>query len=417
MPAEAGLSASVVWTALAVLLLASGLLAVLASLLERSGSIRRRHWAEEAGGTLQRLNESPARLAAFRYLLSFLARVALLLLFLAMLTALGKVWLTLLVATAWLALLEGLNRTLVGRDAESALRRLTGTYRVALAALAPLAALLAPLLAGPVTDRKEDEAEVSEDEIEAFIDVGTREGILEPGEDDLIMRVIDFGDAVVRSVITPRIDMVAAPSGTSLERLAELFLKSKHTRIPLYRESVDQVVGVLHLRELLAGLRSPETPKAAELAMPAYVVPETKPLDELLREFQSSRQQLAIVVDEFGGTVGLVTVEDLLEEIVGEIVDEHEEVPESNLELPDGSWKLDGATPLDTLRMLFGVDVEDEPFETVGGLVFGRLGRLPKVGQRIDAFGLELVVRRIEGRRIKSVVVRPDGAARGDNEE
>jgi CBS domain containing-hemolysin-like protein len=262
-------------------------------------------------------------------------------------------------------LVEGLNLVLVARDPESALRWLTGSYRVALALLAPLVRLLAPLVGGPATDRKEDEDDVSEEEIEAYIDVGTREGILEPGEEDLIMRVIDFGDAAVRSVITPRIDMVAAPSESSLEALAELFLEAKHTRIPLYRESVDQVVGVLHIRELLAGLRSPAGPSAADLALPPYVVPETKPLNELLAEFQSSRQQLAIVVDEFGGTVGLVTVEDLLEEIVGEIVDEHEEVPESNLELADGSWKLDGATPVDTLHVLFGVDVEDEPVETV----------------------------------------------------
>ncbi|MFQ5349184.1 MAG: hemolysin family protein [Thermoanaerobaculia bacterium] len=416
MEAEAGLPAYLIWTGVAVLLLLSGLLAVLASLLERSGSIRRRHWADEAGGGLQRLNESPADLAAFRYLLSFLARVAPLVLFVVLYGTLRGGWLALLEVALWLALVEGLNRVLVGRDPESALRWLTRPYRVALALLAPLVRLLAPLLGGPATDRKEDEDEVSEEEIEAFIDVGTREGILDPGEDDLIMRVIDFGDAVVKSVITPRIDMVAAPSDTSLEALADLFLDAKHTRIPLYRESVDQVVGVLHLRELLAGLRSPLPQSAAELAMPPYVVPETKPLNELLREFQSSRQQLAIVVDEFGGTVGLVTVEDLLEEIVGEIVDEHEEVPESSQELPDGSWKLDGATPLDTLHMLFGVDVDEEPVETVGGLVFGRLGRLPETGQRIEAFGLELVVRRVEGRRIKSVTVRPVGDVAGAGE-
>jgi CBS domain containing-hemolysin-like protein len=406
MEAEVALPGYLLWLGVALLLLLSGLLAALASLLERSGSIRRRHWADESGGRLHRLSDSPLHLAAFRYLLSFLARLAPLVLFVALFRMLRNGWAALAVVAIWLALVEGLNRVLVGRDPESALRRLTGSYRVALALLAPLVRLLAPLLGGAVTDRREDEDEVSEEEIEAFIDVGTREGILDPGEDDLIMRVIDFGEALVKSVLTPRTDMVAAPSDSSLEALADLFLEAKHTRIPLYRESVDQVVGVLHIRELLAGLRSPAPPSAADLAMPAYVVPETKPLNELLREFQVSRQQLAIVVDEFGGTVGVVTVEDLLEEIVGEIVDEHEEVPQSSLELPDGSWKLDGATPVDTLHMLFGVDVGDEPVETVGGLVFSRLGYLPEVGQRIEAFGLDLVVRRVEGRRIKSVIVR-----------
>ncbi len=407
MEAEAGVPGYLLWLGVVVLLLLSGLLAVLASMLERSGSIRRRHWAEESGGRLRRLNASPPRLAAFRYLLSVLARLALLLLFVALSSALGGVWRGLGAAALWLALVEGLNRLLASRYSGSVLRWLGGSYSAALALLEPLVRLLAPLLGGRVTDRKEDEDEASDEEIEAFIDVGTREGILDPGEDDLIMRVMDFGEAVVKSVVTPRTDMVSAPGDSSLEELAELFLDAKHTRIPLYRDSVDQIVGILHIRDLLAGLRSPAEASAADLAMPPYVVPETKPLNELLREFQSSRQQLAIVVDEFGGTVGLVTVEDLLEEIVGEIVDEHEEVPESNLKLPDGGWKLDGATPLDTLHVLFSVDVGDEPYETVGGLVFGRLGHLPEAGQRVEAFGLELLVRRVEGRRIKSVVARP----------
>lgn len=405
MTAEAGLTDHLLWLGAAAVLVLGGLLAVLASLLERCGSIRRRFWAEEAGGRLQALIDQPARLAAFRFLLSLLARLAMLLLFALLFRLLG--WTALAALALWLTLIEGLNRVLVGSYPEAALRRLTGAYRVALVTLAAAVRLLAPVLGERATDRKQDEDEVSDQEIEAFIDVGTREGILDPGEDDLILRLIDFGDAVVRSVITPRIDMVSAPADSDLEELADLFLESKHTRIPLYRESVDQVVGVLHIRDLLAGLRQPTPPSAAELAMPPYVVPETKPLKELLREFQSSHQQLAIVVDEFGGTVGLVTVEDLLEEIVGEIVDEHEEVPEANLELPDGSWKLDGATPLDTLSVLFGVDTDDEPYETVGGLVFGRLGRLPREGHEIAALGLRLIVRRVEGRRIKSVLVRP----------
>ncbi len=408
MAAEAGAGASqLAWLAAGVLLVLTAVLAVLASMLERSGTIRRRQWADEAGGRLQRLNASLTHLGAFRYLLSFIARLAPLGLLLVLVSILPAAWMALVIVAVWLALIEAVNRVLLLRDPESALRRLTGGYRLSLALMAPLVNLLAPLLAGPVTDRRDDEDEVSEEEIEAYIDVGTREGILEPGEDDLIMRVIDFGDAVVKSVITPRTDVVAAASDSSLEELADLFLESKHTRIPLYQGSIDQVVGVLHLRDLLAGLRAPERSDAAELAKPPYVVPETKPLNELLREFQSSRQQLAIVVDEFGGTVGLVTVEDLLEEIVGEIVDEHEEIPETNLELPDGSWKLDGATPVDTLHVLFGVDVAEEPYETVGGLVFGRLGRLPEAGQQIEAHGLELVVRRVEGRRIKSLIVRP----------
>ena len=401
-----------VWLGAAGALVLSMLLPIMAALLERSGPIRVRFWADESGGRLQRLNASAPHLEAFRYLLSFVARLAPLALLVVLRAA--------LVSTGWprpllsaaavvalgLAVAEALNRVLVARDPESALRRLTAAYRVVLVLMAPAANLLAPVLAGPATERREDEDEVSEEEIEAFIDVGTREGILEPGEDDLIMRVIDFGDAVVKSVVTPRTDMVCAARGTSLEELAELFLESKHSRLPLYEESVDRIVGILHIRDLLAALRSPTPASAADAALAPYVVPETKPLNELLREFQSARQQLAIVVDEFGGTVGLVTVEDLLEEIVGEIVDEHEELAEPSAELPDGSWKLDGATPVDALHELFGVDVAREPYETVGGLFFGRLGRLPEAGQEIEALGLSLTAASVEGRRIKSVIAR-----------
>ena len=408
MEADAGLPGYLAWAGAGLLLLLGGLLAVLASLLERSGSIRLRAWADESGGRLQHLRRSPAHLATFRFLLSLLARLTPLVLLLLLLGLLPGSWSAFLVLAVWLALVEAVNRVLIGRYPESALRWLTRAYRVVLLVLAPLTRPLALLLGGPLTESQEAEDEVSEEEIEAFIDVGTREGILDPGEDDLIMRVIDFGEAVVKSVITPRIDMVAAPADGSLKHLARLFLDTKHTRIPLYRDSVDQVVGVLHIREVLDALHQADPPSPAELAMAPYVVPETKPLNELLREFQSSRQQLAIVVDEFGGTVGLVTVEDLLEEIVGEIVDEHEEMPvETQLELADGSWKLDGATPLDTLRVLFGVDLEGEPFETVGGLVFGRLGQLPEAGQKVEALGLELKVLQVEGRRIKSLLVRP----------
>ncbi len=397
------------WLTAGLFLALAGLVPVLAALLERSGPIRLRHWADEAGGRLQQLNQSPARLEAFRYLMSLLARVMPLVLFVALRLALERLgmaatdfWALGLIAI-WLGLAEAVNRVLVARDPESALRRLTGTYRLSLVLLAPLVTLLAPLLSGPTVDRREDEDDVSDEEIEAYIDVGKREGILDSGEQDLLLRVIDFGDALVRSVVTPRIDMVCAPVDSSLDELADLFLESKHSRIPLYRESIDQIVGVLHIRDLLAGLRRQPRPAATELAHPPYVVPETKPLNELLREFQSQRQQLAIVVDEFGGSAGLVTVEDLLEEIVGEIVDEHEEL-ELNEPQPDGSWRLDGGTPLDALQELFGAAVAEEPYETVGGLIFGRLGYLPEPGEKLEAFGLELTVERVEGRRIKSVI-------------
>lgn len=388
------------------------LLTVLSALLERSGPIRLRHWAEEAGGRLRALYERAASLEAYRYLLSWLAKIAPVGLFLALWILLQRqgwhsatLW-SLLVVAVILSVAEMLARGLVGRDPERALRRLTGVYRGAHFVLWPFVEAMAPLLRAPILERREDEDRVTEDEIEAFINVGTQEGILDPGEEELIMGVIDFGDTVVRSVVTPRIDMVCAPVESDLEKMAELFLSSRHSRIPIYKGSVDQIVGVLHIRDLLRGLRSAEPVTLTDLAMPPYFVPETKPLNELLRELQAQRQQIAIVVDEYGGTEGVVTVEDLLEEIVGEIIDEHDEEAPVHESLPDGSWRIDGRESLELLDELFDTELEDEPFETVGGLIFGQLGSVPGPGEMVESHGLQLTVERVEGRSIRSVLVK-----------
>lgn len=392
---------------------------VLAALLDRSGPIRLRHWAEEASGRLLALFEEPLKFEVFRYLLSWLARMATVALFLVLLLLTRGLW-----SPPWLAAVvtvgvvlaatELVIRSLVGRDPEWALRRLTGIYRMALFFLTPFISALAPFMPAAVAERREDEGQVTEDEIEAFLDVGTREGILEPGEDDLIQRVIDFGDTVVKSVVTPRIDMVCAPVSSSLEELAELFLSSKHSRIPVYQESVDHIVGVLHIRDLLGGLRDDAVQSAEDLAMEPYFVPETKPLNELLSEFQALHLQMAIVVDEYGGTSGMVTVEDLLEEIVGEIEDEHDEAAPVNEQLPGGAWRLDGRVPVESLDELFGVELEEEAYETIGGLIFGTLGYVPEPGESLEIGGLRFQIESIEQRRISSVVV--DRVESADNE-
>jgi len=386
------------------------LVQLLAALLDRSGPIRLRYWAEEASGRLLGLFEEPLKFEVFRYLLSWLARMATVGLFLVLLSLTRTLWSpSWLVAMVTLGLIlaatELVIRSLVGRDPERALRRFTGIYRVALFFLMPFISALAPLMPAAVVERREDEGEVTEDEIEAFLDVGAREGILDPGEEDLIQRVIDFGDTVVRSVVTPRIDMVCAPVSSSLETLAELFLSSKHSRIPVYQASVDHIVGVLHIRDLLQGLRDEDDTRAEDLAMEPYFVPETKPLNELLSEFQALHLQMAIVVDEYGGTSGMVTVEDLLEEIVGEIEDEHDEAAPVNERLEDGGWRLDGRVPVESLDELFDVELEEEAYETIGGLIFGTLGYVPQPGESLEVGGLRFQIESIDQRRISSVAV------------
>ena len=402
------------------------LLETLAAVLDRSGPIRLRHWAEEAAGRLRTTHENSARFGVFRFLISVLAKAASVVLVLTALRAVADegepVGLLSLAGlglgvVGLLAASEIFSRRLVATRAEKILRRLTPLYRGLEFLLGPWVRLGARLVSAAEPEGAAgEEDEASDEEIEAFLDVGAREGILEPGEEDMILRVIDFGDAVVKSVMTPRIDMVGADVETGLEELSRTFLEGGHSRVPLYRGSIDNVVGILHLRELLHAQSDGAGHSPATRALPPYVVPETKRLDELLRELQSRRQQMAIVVDEFGGTAGLVTIEDLLEEIVGEIVDEHEPVHSDSEALSDGSWRIEGMTTLAAVADLFDVDLEQEPYETVGGMIFGCLGDVPQPGSEVEIRGLRFVVEKVEDRRIQSLRVwpRPSGELDAD---
>ncbi|HEX7185377.1 MAG TPA: hemolysin family protein [Thermoanaerobaculia bacterium] len=409
---------------LALVLPAAVLVSVLSALLERSGPIRLRRWAEEAGGNLRRLYDTPARFAVFRYLLSLFGRLAPVVLFLALSEllwfwhrAFPRLW-AFAVILAVVAATEAGIRVLVARDPEKGLRWLTRVYRVALFILAPLVTLLSPLVPKPQDRRDEDEEDATDEEIEAFIDVGTREGILEPEQGEWLWSIVDFRDTLARSVMTPRIDMVCAPVDSSLDALADRFIESGHSRIPIYQDSIDHVVGILHIRDVLRALRIPEPTPASELIKPPLFIPETKPLGELLKELQARFQQVAIVVDEYGGTAGLVTVEDLLEEIVGEIMDEHEALVAELEPLGDGSYRLDGRAHIDLLDELFHVEVEDPEYETVAGLIFSALGHVPQVGEAVDRFGLRFTVEAVADRRIQTVRVEkvPAGEEAADEE-
>jgi magnesium and cobalt transporter len=383
--------------------------------LERSGPVRLRLWLEEAVGPLGRLRTQPARLEAYRLVLAACAK----LLPVAFALACGLLYARLVLpapilgATLTVLVLvfatELLNRILVTRKAAVMLRVLTPLYQVFLLLALPLVLVFAPAvpLVGGVPDPlgEAEEEEASDEEIEAFIDFGTREGILDSEEGDLVWGIVDFGDTQVKSVMTPRIDMAVASVETPTQELVAVFLSSGHSRLPLFEGSVDRIVGILHIRDLLRSLESHGRLPPTRLAKAPYFVPETKLLAELLKEMQARHQPLAIVVDEYGGTAGLVTVEDLLEEIVGEIIDEHEEeVPEVQ-PLPDGSVRLAGKVHVETLEELFDVEVGETPYETVGGLVFSIVGDVPQLGQVVEWLGLRFQVETLEDRRIGTVRV------------
>ncbi len=391
------------------------LLSILSALLDRSGPIRLRHWAEEAGGGLRRLNDSRARFQAFRFAVSLAAKV----MPLAVVTALWAVlegagvpgrW-ALASAPAAVALLlfvvEGGNRRLVTRHAEDAPELLTVLLRMVWALARPGVWLLAPLLAVPETanSEEEEEDEASEEELDAFIDVGLREGILEPEEEEMVRSLVDFGDSMVRSVMTPRVEIKSVAASASLEQAAAAFFEWKHARLPVHGDSIDQIVGILHIRDLFQAIYHRRETDAAELANPPHYVPESKPLRDLLEELQQLQQQMAIVVDEYGGVAGLVTVEDLVEEIVGEIADEHEKPRRQRIRVDDHHWRVRGRIPLEDLGELFDLDLDDLPYETVSGLICGELGYVPKVGEEITTHGLSLAIEEADERRVKKVAV------------
>ena len=285
------------------------------------------------------------------------------------------------------SLTELAARSILLAGPEEFLERLTWPYRGLRVLLAPFLPLLAPLFRRPPPEEGEGEEaedeEASEEEIEAFLEVGTREGILDAEERELVWGVVTSATRRCQRD-EPRIDMVCAPAGESLEALANRFVSSSHSRIPLFVDSIDRIVGILHIRDVLSALRSPEpVGEPAALAQAPLFVPETKPLGELLRELQARRQQMAIVVDEYGGTAGLVTIEDLIEEIVGEIADEHDEETPARELLPDGSAIYDGRTHIEELEEEYGLVFADPPFETSAASC--RPARyVPKAGEAIE---------------------------------
>jgi CBS domain containing-hemolysin-like protein len=225
-------------------------------------------------------------------------------------------------------------------------------------------------------------------------------------ERELIMSVLEFSDTIVREVMVPRTDMITINDGASTDDAVDLVLSSGRSRIPVTGESIDHVVGVIYGRDLLE-LFDREAPArtAAELSRAAYFIPETKQISELLREMQANQQHLAIVVDEFGGTAGIVTIEDLVEEIVGEIVDEYDEEEPMIVE-EDGAWTVDARLDVDELAELVDAELPSDEWDTVGGLVLELAGRVPVEGEHFEHNGMVFTAVAVHGRRVAKVRVQ-----------
>jgi CBS domain containing-hemolysin-like protein len=248
---------------------------------------------------------------------------------------------------------------------------------------------------------------VTEEEIRQMADVAAEEAAIEAGERELIHSIFEFGDTVVREVMLPRPDMIAVEADATIDEGIALAIGAGKSRLPSFDDSTDNIVGLVFLKDLVSRSAAGDGSEPVRGSLrPAHYVPESKRVAELLREMQTEKFHMAIVVDEYGGTAGLVTMEDLLEEIVGEITDEYD-VDEPTVErLADGRLRVPGRTPIDEVNELLDVELPSEEWDTVGGLVFNTLGHVPVEGECVKSSGLEFCADRVQGRRIVSVLIR-----------
>lgn len=255
----------------------------------------------------------------------------------------------------------------------------------------------------------EEEEQDSVDDIQALIDVGEAEGILEEEEGELIHSILEFGDTKVNEVMTPRPDIVAVPIETSVREARDVMIESKYSRLPVYREQIDNVEGLIYVRDLLERwAEGDEDGPVAPLVRAVYFVPETKPVADLLEEMQKAHVQLSMVIDEYGGVSGLVTVEDILEEIVGEIEDEDIGGEELNdiVGRDDGWYEVQGSTEIGKIEHLFDLEIEADDFTTIAGLVINASGKVPQPGEQLTFRGLDVEVLEADDRRIGRLLVK-----------
>ncbi len=253
---------------------------------------------------------------------------------------------------------------------------------------------------------------VTEDDIRNLVNVGEKQGVLEEEEKEMIHSIFEFGDKVAREVMTPRTDMVCADAAQPVRTGVEIVVREGYSKLPVYEGNIDHIVGVVHDRELLLCVSRGELDvPLRRLMRPIKAIPENKKIDELLREMQAEHVSVAIVVDEYGGTAGLVTMEDLLEEIVGEIMDEYDATegdrPPDLTQVGEGEFIVDARMNIDDVNERLGLSLPTEDFESIGGYTFGLFGRVPAPGEQIVIDGgVTLIVEKMAGRRLLSVRIK-----------
>lgn len=251
--------------------------------------------------------------------------------------------------------------------------------------------------------------EITEDDLISLIDAGKDEGVLEEEEKEMIRNIFEFGDTTVKEVMVPRVDIACIPSDTKLDSVLRLIKKVGHSRIPVYEGTIDNIIGILYAKDLLAvyerWYKTKEKFDLKKILRKAYFVPENKKIDDLLDIFRRDRIQIAIVIDEYGGTAGLITLEDVVEEIVGEIIDEYDKETKLYEIIDNNTMIVDGMIDIDKINELLNIEIPENDFETLGGFIYDLMGRVPRKGEKIEYQHLQMTIEQVVKNRIKRVKI------------
>lgn len=300
--------------------------------------------------------------------------------------------------------LEWLVKRLVVGNADTWAMRLAFWARLLAATFSPLVGFTFKIFGADAASLESSSA-LTTDELKTLVDAGQQEGLFQQEESKMIFSIFELGDTLAREIMVPRIDINALDANTSILSAVDSLLESGHSRVPVYRDNVDNILGLLYAKDLLRAYRhgDRESPMT-ELLRPAYFIPEAKKIDELLAEMQQQRVHMAIVVDEYGGVAGLVTMEDIVEEILGEIQDEYdqgEELPYQ--QVGEGEYLFQGRVDLDDFNEVFNSHLPKDEAETLGGFIYNRIGRVPTSGETVQVENLQLTVEQVSARRIRTV--------------
>jgi magnesium and cobalt transporter len=259
----------------------------------------------------------------------------------------------------------------------------------------------------------------SEEELQELIDASEQQGIIDEGEGDMLQSILELDETILREIMVPRTDMVCVDAEAPFGDILKAILSSGHSRIPVYKNNIDNIIGLVYAKDLLRFWGRPiDTISLAEIMRPPFLVPESKQVSVLLKEFQAACIHIAIVIDEYGGTSGLVTIEDLIEEIVGEIQDEYDHKEEWLVKQSDGSLLVDSRLNIEEFEEYFDIEVAREKFDTLGGYIVEQFGRVPMVGEQVKIGDLDILIEQGDQRAIRQlriIPISPSVAGNGDH--